>query len=72
MDEDVSAFLIAHPEQPILIDIPNRKLSVEGYGDFEFPLDPFSSYCLTRGIDQLDFILENAQDIRAYETRAGK
>ena len=72
VDEEVSAFLIAHPEQPVLIDIPNRKLSVEGYGDFEFPLDPFSSYCLARGIDQLDFILENAQDIRAYETRAGK
>ena len=72
VDEEVSAFLIANPEQPVLIDIPGRTLSIEGYGDFEFPLDPFSSYCLARGIDQLDFILENAQDIRAYETRAAK
>ena len=72
VDEDVSAFLISHPGHPVLIDIPNRTLSIEGRGDFEFPLDPFSSYCLTRDIDQLDFILENAQDIRAYETRAGK
>ena len=72
VDEKVSAFLLSHPEHPVSIDIPNCRLFVEGHGDFEFPLDPFSSYCLTRGIDQLDFILENAQDIRAYETRAGK
>ncbi len=43
---------------------------IEGYGEFDFPLDPFSAYCLTRGIDQLDFILENEDAIKAFEQAA--
>jgi 3-isopropylmalate/(R)-2-methylmalate dehydratase small subunit len=68
----VADFLLTHPEQSVRIDIVTRTLSIEGYGEFHFPLDPFSAYCLTRGIDQLDFILEREQDIRAYEQRAQK
>ena len=37
-----------------------------------FPLDPFSVFCLTRGIDQLDFILQNEQEISAHEQRYSK
>jgi 3-isopropylmalate/(R)-2-methylmalate dehydratase small subunit len=53
----------------VRIDIANHTLSIEGYGDFDFPLEPFSAYCLTRGIDTLDFILENEAAIAAYEER---
>ena len=67
VDEAVADFLLDHPDHPLRIDIAQRTLTVEGYGEFEFPLDPFSAYCLTRGIDQLDFILENEEAIAAYE-----
>jgi len=40
--------------------------------DHSFPLDPFSAYCVTRGIDQMDFILDHEQDISAYEQRYSK
>ena len=71
VDESVSEFLLARPGHPVHIDIGSATLSVEGLGDFTFPLDPFSAYCLLRGIDQLDFILEHESDIARYEQRVG-
>jgi len=69
VDEAVAHYLLKRPDHAVRIDIGERKLTVEGYGEFEYPLDPFSAYCLTRGIDQLDFIMENEAAIRAYEER---
>jgi len=66
---EVSAFLFDNPDHQVHIDIGKRLLRVDGYGDFEFPLDPFSAYCLTRGIDQLDFLLHNEAAIRAFEAK---
>lgn len=67
MDDAVVAYLFDHPDQAVRIDIGSHRLSIEGYGEFEFPLDRFSAYCLTRGIDQLEFILQNQEAIRAFE-----
>ena len=67
VDESVAEHLLASPGQEVRIDIRSNTLSVEGLGEFEFPLDPFSAYCLTRSIDQLDFLLENEKAIERYE-----
>jgi 3-isopropylmalate/(R)-2-methylmalate dehydratase small subunit len=67
VEDHVVDFLLAHPGHPVQIDINSGLLTVEGLGEFEFPLDPFSAYCLTRGIDQLDFLLENEANISRYE-----
>ena len=62
-------YLMQHPESAVRIDINRKVLQVADYGEFEFPLDAFSAYCITRGIDPLDFILENEASIREYEQR---
>lgn len=67
VDDSVVQYLFDHPDHVVRIDIALHKLIVEGYGEFEFPLDPFSAYCLTRGIDTLDFILQNESAIVDYE-----
>mgnify|MGYP001815056285 FL=1 len=72
VDETVSQHLHANPGTKVEIDIAARTLDIDGYGTVEFPLDPFSAYCLTRGIDQLDFILQGADDISQYEQQHGK
>ena len=72
VDETVSKHLLANPGVPVRIDIAGRSLGIDGFGEVEFPLDPFSAYCLTRGIDQLDFILQGADDISRYERQHGK
>lgn len=67
VEEHVVAHLHQCPDHPVSIDIHSRTLTVEGYGEFEFPIDPFSAYCLTRGINPLEFLLENATDISRFE-----
>jgi len=67
VDQEVVDYLLANPEASVRIDISTNVVSVDGLGEFEFPLDPFSAYCLTRGIDQLDFLLENESIIGRYE-----
>ena len=64
-------FLLAHPDHPVRIDIPATRFEVDGLGVFDFSLDPFAAYCLARGIDQLDFILQHEKDIARYEQRIG-
>jgi len=69
VDDSVVQYLLGHPDHAVRIDISGRTLCVEGYGEFEFPLDPFSAYCLTRGIDPLDFILQNEEAVESFENR---
>jgi hypothetical protein len=59
VDEAVAGYPFDHPGHLVRVDIARHTLTIEGYGEFEFPLDPFSAYRVTRGIDQLDFPLQN-------------
>lgn len=72
VNDDTASYLLDHPGCGVRIDIARQRIDIEGYGERDFPLDPFSAYCLTRGIDQLDFILQGAEDIDAYEKHYGK
>jgi 3-isopropylmalate/(R)-2-methylmalate dehydratase small subunit len=67
VDEAVADYLLDHPDHAVRIDMARHTLTIESYGEFDFPLDPFSAYCLTRGIDQLDYILQHEDAIRAFE-----
>jgi len=71
-EEQVIEYLHKHPDSMVSIDIGTRQLTIRDYGTFEFPLDPFSVFCLTREIDQLDFILQSEQEISAHEQRYGR
>jgi len=71
-EEHVIEYLLKHPDSIVSIDIDTRQLTIRDYGTFDFPLDSFSVFCLTRDIDQLDFILQNEQEISAHEQRYGK
>jgi 3-isopropylmalate/(R)-2-methylmalate dehydratase small subunit len=71
VEPEVAAHLLAQPGQSVRIDLAARTLTIEDYGTVGFPLDPFSAYCLTRGIDPLDFILQGSADIDRYEQQHG-
>ena len=72
VDEDTARYLLDRPGSDVRIDIGQQTIEIQDYGIRSFPLDPFSAYCLTRGIDQLEFILQGAGEIDAYEERHGK
>jgi 3-isopropylmalate/(R)-2-methylmalate dehydratase small subunit len=69
VSDEVADWLLQHPGAEITVDIPGTKFSVPGLGEIDFPLDPFPAYCLSEGIDQLDFLLRHEKDISAYEQR---
>jgi 3-isopropylmalate/(R)-2-methylmalate dehydratase small subunit len=72
VEDHVVEYLLQHPDSEVYIDVTAGQLTAGDYGIFDFPLDPFSVFCLTRGMDQLDFILQNEQDINAHEQRFSK
>ncbi len=69
VSHEVADWLLHHPGKEITVDIPATKFSVAGLGEIAFPLDPFPAYCLSEGIDQLDFLLRHEKEINAYEQR---
>lgn len=64
---EVVEYLHSNADHPVRIDIAELTLELPGHGTFTFPCDPFAAYCLLRGIDSLDFILEQQAEIQSYE-----
>jgi 3-isopropylmalate/(R)-2-methylmalate dehydratase small subunit len=67
VSDEIANWLLQHPGVDIKVDIAGTRFSVPGLGEIAFPLDPFPAYCLSEGIDQLDFLLRHQTDIHAYE-----
>ena len=65
---DVHAELFAAgPGAIVKIDLPNQKLTTPAGRVVAFPVDAFSKHCLTKGVDELGYILEQSPEIAAYE-----
>ena len=69
--KDVHAWLFAHPEATVQIDLASRTLTYPE-GSVEFPVDPFAQTCMLEGVDELGYILQQEPAIATYEaTRLG-
>jgi len=63
---DEHQFLLTMNTKPIEINLDNQQISCEGK-IIDFNIEPFSKYCLSNGLDQLDFLLNNLSKIATYE-----
>ncbi|HSM76673.1 MAG TPA: 3-isopropylmalate dehydratase small subunit, partial [Bryobacteraceae bacterium] len=69
---DAHAWLFAHPETTVKVDLAARTLILGDGRSIEFPVDEFSRHCLLEGVDELGYILQQETAIAAYEAkRAG-
>jgi 3-isopropylmalate/(R)-2-methylmalate dehydratase small subunit len=68
-DGDTHAWLIAHPNAEVTIDVAACELRLPDGRRVRFPLDPFARHCLLNGIDQLGYLLANDAAIRAFEAK---
>jgi len=57
------------PAYTVTVDLQAQRLILPGGHEVEFPVDPFAKYCLLEGIDELGYILQHEEAIRAYEAR---
>jgi 3-isopropylmalate/(R)-2-methylmalate dehydratase small subunit len=69
VDQRTHEWLLAHPGADLTVDLETTTLEFAGQR-VKFPIDRFSRYCLMNGIDQLGFLLDNADLITAYEQRS--
>jgi 3-isopropylmalate/(R)-2-methylmalate dehydratase small subunit len=67
LSEGEHRYLLEHPGLELTIDVANGFIEVPDGGRFTFELEPFARHCLLSGVDQLGFILQNANAIDAFE-----
>ena len=63
------AHLMASPGSSIKIDLEACTVTAGDGKVFQFTVEPFARYCLLRGLDQLDFLMDKEDEITAYEEK---
>ncbi|MFP4440110.1 MAG: 3-isopropylmalate dehydratase small subunit [Chloroflexaceae bacterium] len=56
------------PGTTVTIDLAGQRLVLPDGRKVEFPIDGFSKHCLLNGVDQMGFLMQQEEDIVAYET----
>jgi 3-isopropylmalate/(R)-2-methylmalate dehydratase small subunit len=71
VDSKTHEWLLANPGIELTVDIERRALILPDGREVPFPIDGFSRYCLMNGLDQLGFLLESEEEIKAFEDSRG-
>ncbi|OEC34412.1 3-isopropylmalate/(R)-2-methylmalate dehydratase small subunit [Pseudomonas cuatrocienegasensis] len=61
------ARLVSQRDARLTLDLQAQTLSDDSGAVETFAIDPFARYCLLRGIDRLDYLLQKNQQVNAYE-----
>jgi len=69
VDETTHAWLVAHPGADVEIDLAATTLRLPDGRSARFPIEAFARYCLMNGVDELGYLLQQADAITAYERR---
>jgi len=67
VSEEVSAWLLEHPGVEVSIDLERSALVLPDGRTVNFPIEPFTRYCLMHGVDELGHLLAQLPAIEAYE-----
>jgi 3-isopropylmalate/(R)-2-methylmalate dehydratase small subunit len=67
VDEQTHAWLLAHPNVEVNIDVASTTLTLPDGSRVKFPLEGFAKYCLLNGVDELGFLLSQNDAIAKYE-----
>ena len=67
VDEANHVWLLEHPGRVAQIDLRRARLTLPDGTAVNFPIEAFARYCLLNGIDELGFLLQQADAIARYE-----
>jgi 3-isopropylmalate/(R)-2-methylmalate dehydratase small subunit len=59
--------LLANNGVELSIDVTQSTLKLPDGRSLTYPIDAFARYCLTHGIDQLGYLLNQQQKIESFE-----
>lgn len=69
IDEVPHRWLLANPGAEIVIDLERARVELPEGPPAPFELERFARYCLLNGVDQLGFLLQHEERIRAWERK---
>ncbi|MEQ1800470.1 MAG: 3-isopropylmalate dehydratase small subunit [Gammaproteobacteria bacterium] len=73
VDKATHGWLIENPGAEVTVDVTASKVLLPDGRAVSFPMDGFSKYCLLNGVDQLGYLLKQADAIGRFEdTRSWK
>jgi 3-isopropylmalate/(R)-2-methylmalate dehydratase small subunit len=67
VDEQTHAWLLKNPGASVKVDLQTSTLTLPDGTAVEFPIEAFARYCLLNGVDELGFLLQQAEAIARYE-----
>jgi 3-isopropylmalate/(R)-2-methylmalate dehydratase small subunit len=67
VDAATHEWLLANPGAEVEVDLPASELRLPDGRKVTFPIEAFSRYCLMNGIDELGYLLSQAEAIERYE-----
>lgn len=67
VDAATHGWLLENPGATVRIDLESSTLSLPTGARVTFPIEAFARYCLLNGIDELGFLLQQADAIGRYE-----
>ena len=67
VDVDTHNWLVANPGAELSIDVEQSTLTLPDGKVVEYPIDGFARFCLTHGIDQLGYLLQQQGEIERFE-----
>jgi 3-isopropylmalate/(R)-2-methylmalate dehydratase small subunit len=67
VDDKTHAWLLANPGASVKVDLQASTLTLPDGAAVEFPIEAFARYCLLNGVDELGFLLQQADAIKRYE-----
>lgn len=65
--DELVAMYASDPQMTLIIDLAAQTVTLPNGRHVNFPIDAFSKYCLLHGVDQLGFLLSQADAIAVYE-----
>lgn len=66
--EELFGSIKENPKTIVTVDVPNQTIINEQNGKTEhFELNGYKKYCLTNGLDDIDFLLQTKEKIEAWE-----
>jgi 3-isopropylmalate/(R)-2-methylmalate dehydratase small subunit len=68
VDDATHQWLMGNPGAEVEIDLPASTLRLPDGRELAFPIEPFARYCLVNGVDELGYLLRQADAIAAYES----
>lgn len=67
IDTKTHQWLLDNPGAEVTVDVEAAELRLPDGTSVPFPIEPFARHCITQGIDQMGFLLQNMDSIEAFE-----